>query len=424
MSTNQLYQMSEIVRKEMMPEWSAKDYGVLTDFVEKGEVEMVGERDYRIPVQITPGGRVGHYDPQGGDQGRGTSPTGNTLTQSFYSFRLNFEFNSLQIMATQNKKLAVKNPFTDSIARGMKEMEYLWDKQIHGDGSAKLATSVGYSTSSGVSVYTMDTNFGTQLLRRGQYYNIYDSTAATLKSASSLWVKDMNTQARTVTLSGIVPSGASGDLFYLEGTSGANPSGPRGLKYWINSATSGTTAGINRALESQLISKSVDGTNGLTVETVMALHDRIMNDRAQVSTDIVGITALAQRAYAYSQMTALQMSLIEGEKANVFDRLPKLKGKKFFMWGDVPHWLDIHQDQTTVAYMIPKLFGRARLGTPGFYETPGKSGADARFIQVYGGSGGPANIVFFGFIKNEDLYCIDPGACGLIGSLPLGSLYQ
>ena len=415
--------MSEVVRKEMFPRWYPLDYQVFTDFVNKGEVEMVGERDYRIPVQVTPGGRVGHFDPQGGDQGRGSSSTGNTMIQSFYSFRLNYEFDSLQIKATENKKLAVKNPFTDAIANGYKEMEYLWDKQIHGNGNAQLATSVGYSTGTGVSVYTMDANFQTQLLRRGNFYNIYDSTGNTLKSSAALWVTQINSQLRTVTLSGIVPSGAAGDLFYLEGTSGPNPTGPRGISYWINSATSGITANINRALESQIISKSVDGSNGLTVEAVMALHDRIMNDRAEVG-NLVGLVALAQRAYAYSQMTALQMSLIEGEKANIFDRLPKLKGKKFFMWGDIPHYLDIHQSQTVAQYFIPNLWGRARLGQPGFYETPGKSGPDARFIQIMGGSGGPANSVWFGFQKNEDLYCLDPGAMGIISPLPLGTYYS
>ena len=168
----------------------------------------------------------------------------------------------------------------------------------------------------------------------------------------------------------------------------------------------------------------MSGANGLSVETVMALWDRILMDRGEVP-NLMGLAAPAQRAYAYSQMVAIQMSLISsGDKvAGLYDRLPKLKGKEFFMWGGVPHYVDIHADATTNYYIVPSDFGRARLAPTGFFETPGKSGPDARFIQIYGASGGPAAGVWFGLVKDDDLYCINPGQQGLITSLPLSSLY-
>jgi hypothetical protein len=399
------------------------DFKVLSDFINKGEVEIVGERDYRVPFKKTFGGRMGHYDNQLGDMGRGSSPTGDVMLQSFYSMRLNFEFDQLQIKATTNKKVAVQNPFLQCIADGFKEFELLWDKVIHGNGTAQLAVSNAHSSASGTSVYTMTNAFGTQLLRRGQFYTIYDSTLTTIKSANVLYATQINTQARTLTLSGIVPGAAAGDVICFEGVSGANPAGPRGLKYWNSFATSGTTAGIDRSVENQIVAKSVDGTNGLTTEAVMALYDRILMDRGEVP-NLLGLAAPAQRAYAYSQMMAIQMSLIEGDKANVYDRLPKLKGKQFFMWGGVPHYVDIHQDATVVPYIVPADWGRARLSPTGFFETPGKSGADARFIQLMAASGGPAAGVWFGLTKDDDLYCVNPGEQGLIYNLPLGTFYQ
>ncbi len=424
MASNTLWQQSEKVRTKLFPSWMESDFKVLTDFISKGEVEMVGERDYRIPFKKTFGGRLGHYDPQLGDMGRGSSPTGNVMFQSFYSLRLNFEFDELQIAATENKSTAVQNPFLQCIADGIKEFELLWDKIIHSNGTAQLATAVSFSNATGVTVYTMSNAFGTQLLRIGQFYAVYDSTLTTLKSNGTLWATQIGTQGRTLTLSGIVPSAANTDVIVYEGVSGANPAGPRGLQYWISNATSGATAGINRALENQIIAKSVDGSAGLTTEAVMALYHRILMDRGEVP-NLMGLCAPAQQAFAYSQMIAIQMDLIEGEKAGVYDRLPKLKGKKFFMWGDVPHYVDIHQDATTNAYIVPSDWGRARLGNKptGFYETPGKSGADARFYQLAGASGGPAAGVWFGFVKNEDLYCINPGQQGLINNLPLGTFY-
>lgn len=422
MATNTIWLQSEFVRKKMFPIWGNFDYGVLWDFFAKGEVERVGERDYRIPFEQTPGGRMGHYDPQGGDMGRGSSPTGNVLLQSFFSMRMNYEFDELQIKASENAAVGVKNPFTYCVANGMKYFNTLWDRVIHGNGTAFLATSVGYSAATGVSVYTMSDSFGTQLLSRGQYYAIYDSTGNTLKSSGVFWATQVNTQARTLTFSGIVPNAAAGDLIAFEGVSGPQPAGPRGLAYWISQATSGVTAGIDRSLENQVVAKSVDGSNGLSTEVVLALHDRIFKDRGEVP-DLLGITTVEQRAYAYSQMIAIQMSLIEGEKANIFDRLPKLKGRKFFMWGDVPHYIDAAADARRNYYIKPSDWGRAVLYPDGFYETPGKSGQDARFIQIYGGSGGPAASVFFGFVRNQDLYTINPGEQGVIYSLPISALY-
>lgn len=421
MASNQLFQQSEVVRKKAFPLWMTADFGVLSDFIEKGEVQRVGERDYRIPFQQTFGGIAGHYDPQGGDMGRGSSPTGNVLLQSFYSFRLNFEFDEMQIAATENKDVAIQNPFTKCVAEGMKEMNNIWDQVIHGSGTAFLAQATAFSNTSGATVYTMSNVFGVQLLRRGQLYNVYDSTGNTLKASNVLAVQ-INTQARTLTTNIIIPNAAATDQISFVGVAGAQPAGPRGLGYWLNTAISGITAGVDRSLEYQIIPKSVDGTNGFTVETVMALYHRILSDRGMVP-NLLGICNVAQQAYAYSQMVAIQMPLIEGEKANVFDRLPKLKGKKFFMWGDIPWWIDIRCDSTKAFAIVPSDWGKAVLSPDGFYETPGKSGPDARFIQLMGTSGGPQASVWFCFVRNQDLYCFNPGEQGVITNLPLGSLY-
>jgi len=423
-ATNTLWQQSEKIRQEMFPLWFSQNFNVLTDLIERGEVERVGERDYRIPFQLTFGGRGGHYDPQLGDMGRGSSPTGNVMFQSFYTFRLNFEFDMLQIKATSSKEIAKQNPFLKCVADGARELVLLWDKIIHRNGTAALATTVSFSNASGVTVYTCDNLFGTQLLRRGQYYTIYDPTLTTAKSSGVLWATQINTQARQVTLSGVVPGAATGDIICFEGVSGPQPVGPRGLQYWINPATSGVTAGINRAQEIQIVPKVVDGTNGLNVDAIMALYHRLLMDRGAVAQGIVGCAAPAQQAYVYNQMMALQMNLIEGDKANAFDRLPRLKGKKIFMWGDVTHYVDIHQDQTAVPYIVPSDWGRAQLAPTGFFETPGKSGEDARFIQLYAGSGAPAAGVWFGLTKDEDLYSVNPGEQGLINNLPLAAFYQ
>jgi len=43
LASNTLYQQSEVVRKELFPSWMEMDFKVLSDFINKGEVEIVGE---------------------------------------------------------------------------------------------------------------------------------------------------------------------------------------------------------------------------------------------------------------------------------------------------------------------------------------------------------------------------------------------
>jgi hypothetical protein len=424
MASLTLFQQSEVVRKKQFPIWRTQKFNVLLDFIKKGEVEQIGERDFRIPAETEFGGRAGTYDPQMGDMGRGSMPQGVVMIQSYFPQRLNFEFDKLAIKATTNKSVAIENPFLKCIAKGFQEFMLYRDKWYHGDGTAVLGTAISHSSSSGVSVYTLDGVFGAQLLRRGQYVAVYDSTLATLKSAGVLRITGVSTATPSITLSGVVPSAASTDKICFEGVSGASPAGPRGLAYWISSATSGTTASINRANEPQIISKSVNASsNPYVVEHVMGLYDQILNDRGEVANELLALCAPSQRANAYNNMVAIQNILLDSTTAQAVDRLPSLKGKQAFMYGGVPHYVDIHHDKTKVNMIVPRMFGRAVLAEEDFFQTDGVPGERGRFIQLYGGSGGPAAGTWFGLTCEENPYCVDPGAMGLVSSLPLPAFH-
>lgn len=423
MSTAQLYQQSEVVRKKMAV-WITKPWNVAMDLFEKGEVTEVGERDFRLPARVSNGGRVGTYNPQGGDMGRGTAPSGVVMIATYFPLRLNFEIDHLSIKATRNKNLAIENPFKNSIKEAIPEFMMYRDKFSHGDGTAFLATATATATVGGKTQYTMGTANGVMLLRRGQYLNVYDTTGATLKSANTLYIQQWNPQARTILLSGLVPSPVATDKMAFEGTSGASPAGINGLKYFNSSATSGTTLGINRANENEIIANEVVGSGGLTNEHGMALYHRILTRRGKVADNMVGLCPPAQQAAIWMNVMSLQRIDLGSTSAQAVDRLPKLKGKKSFTWCDMPHMVDIHQDNTRIDYVIPDAWGFARLGEMDFFETPGKSGPDGRFFSLFGGSGGPAAAVWFGLTCEEQLFNSDPGSGGFISTLDLPTLYQ
>jgi len=421
MASLQLWQQSEVIRKGAFPFWGVKKFNVLSDFIKRGEVTNIGERDFRIPFKKTFGGRVGKYDPQFGDMGRGSQMTGDVMIQSYFNLRLNFEMDMLAIKATQHKSIALQDPFKDAVANGFFEFKLYRDKFYHSDGTAVLATATAHSAASGVSIYTLDSEFGAQRLRRGQYVSVYNNALTTQLSANTLYIAYINTQTKVVALSGVVPGAAATDKITFEGVSGAQPTGLRGLYYWINSATSGITAGVDRALEPQIVSKSVDAGGGAMLpEQVMALYHRILNDRGEVANGLLGVSSPAQQASVYKNVMSIQNYDISGTSVQATDRLPALKGKKSFMWGDQPHYVDIHQSKTRNDYIIPDQWGIARLDEEKFFETPGTS---QRFFPLYGGSGAPAAGVWFSITVDEDLYNVDPGAQGVVSNLAIDPLY-
>src|SRR6185369_6936857 len=95
--------------------------------------------------------------------------------------------------------------------------------------------------------YTLDTNVGAMLLRRGQYVTVYNNALTSVLSSSTLFIDQWNPLARTVRLSGLVSGAGADDKICFEGVSGSSPAGIQGTKYFNNSAATGTTLSVNRA---------------------------------------------------------------------------------------------------------------------------------------------------------------------------------
>ena len=416
MATDYLWLQSEVIRKKAFPVWATKKFNVLTDFFKKGEVEKIGERDYRIPFGKYNGGRIGTYNPQMGDMGRGSAMAGGYMTGSYFPLRLAFELDMLTIKATQDSKIALADPFKKAMADGFIEFQKYADKFAHGDGTAKLAVATNHAVVSGKSVYTLNNVIGCKRLVRGMWVTVYETTGNTQRGLFQ--VEAMDITARKVTLSGTVPSAANTDTLWLEGVSGVTPTGIRGLQYWNSYATSGTTAGVDRAVEPEMIANSVNAAGGLIPEHVMALYHRILERRGEVANELLGVISSAQQAAIYSNVMSVQNYDLSKSSAQATDRLPALKGKKSFMYGDVPHYVDIHEDTDRIDYIVPSTWITCRLDEEKFFQLPG---SNQRFFPIAGGSGAPRAGVWVSLTKDEDWATWDPGAQGVVYGLTLPS---
>lgn len=423
MASDTLYQQSEKVSK-LFPKWQDEPWNVALDLITKrGDLETIGERDFRVPFDTIIGGRVGTYNPDMGDMGRGSGPKGNYLISAYFPLRLNFELSHLQLKATRDRSVAKKPILRETMKAAVPEFMQYRDKFFHSDGTAVLATATAHSSGSGVSVYTLDTLFGAKRLRRGQYVTVYNAALTSALSMSTLYITALDTVNRTVTLSGIVPGAGATDKICFEGVSGASPAGYKGLYYWHSTATSGTTGGINRALEPEIVVNNVDGTGGLTPQHMLLAYHRVADRRGEMADDLVGLASFAQHAAAIANVLVIQtMDISKGVPASL-DRLPKNLRARSFELGGVPIYIDRHQQNDRIDIFPPKVWGRTQLDDMHFYEETVGQQEGRRFFELRGGSGAPAAGLWFGLTVDEDFFCSNPGAAVVITNLTVPAGY-
>lgn len=420
MPSDFLWAQSEVVRTKVFPKFYTAKWNMALDLIKRGEVEQIGERDYRIPFELSPGGDFGTYDPNFGDMGRGSAAKGDKFVSSFYNVALRYELPHLADMATEKGRLSVKKVFKDTVKGALPEMMLYLDKTLHSNGTAVLATAISQATVSGATEYTLDTNIGPQLLRRNMPITVYNNALSTQKDTTRRisWI-DFNT--RKIRLTGTVPSAANDDKITFAGVAGSSPAGFKGLDYYISESTSGSTLGITRANEPEIVSSYVNVSSAaITVEHGMFLLHKMLNRRGELADEMVGLAGTAQQAAIYSDLIALQNMDIANSN-RYLDRLPAGLRKKSFVFCTVPHTVDIHQANDRILWLLPSTWGRAVLKDISFFQNPG---SDMRFFPLYGGSGAPAAGVWFAVTCDHDYYCVDPGGQGLLYNVGKPTLYQ
>lgn len=405
MATDYLFQQSEVVRKKL-PQYFGR-FNVASNLIKRGDVERIGERDFRVPFLTQEGGRVGTYNPDGGALGRGTASKGNVLIGTFFSLRLNFELTELAVKATQNSQVAQFNAFKRAMKAALPEFVQYTDKFFHGDGTAVLGTATAQATVGGKTVYTMDTVDGVQRLRRGMPVIAYlNDLSAWRDSGTSNIIEQLDYEARKVYLSRTVASAGSDDKLVFEGVSGASPAGPKGLYYFNNYSTAGSTLGITRADELELVTSNVNAAGVPTHQKGLQLWHKLLKRRGEIPKGLTGLCAPEQQANIYDQV--MSMAYYDLSQGSVkADLIPGADMQ--FKFGGVPMRLDIHQQTDRIDYIIPSSWIRARLDDVGFYEV-----GNQRFFQLYAADGGPAAGLWFGMVLHEDYVCDNPGQQGVI----------
>jgi len=413
----------------------------IAGIIEKqGEVEVLSQKLYRIPVRKFRGGTFGAFDGNAGDMGTGSGMSVDKVTAGFYYSNLAFQMSLQTIDTTATKGQAIVSALEDTLAYAMNEQQVYDDIVFHTNGSGILTNS-GSLYSSAAWNSTFDTmtfaasgdTLGVNRLREGMTVNVYNSTGASKRTTtpSALQIDHIDYTNKVVYFNGTISSGANTDILAITGLSATLTSFSSGWPlsgdsfrhglYYANDATgSNYYLGQLKSAFTQLVPTAINAAGAnISFSHALQAKDGVMQRRDDVVGYMVGIAHMAQRAgvFALGQAVSNWMRTKESEK--MIDLMPSNTDYlDTFDYAGFKTYTDKRQDRSRVDFIVPKNWGRAWLKPTDFYKVGS--------TMIFPGRKSSGNLEasqWFGIVATYDFFCVDPGASAYIYSLAVPSGY-
>lgn len=378
--------------------------------------EIVSNRDMRVPMELRPGGRPGHFDPDGGDLGRGDAGTYDKALVGVAHLKYAVEFTKKGKWGTDSDAKAIRSSVRDSVAKSLASFRRFNDALFMQSGNGVLGTISAISTQT----YTLNSDgFGAKLLQFGQYINVYDSTLATNRTAGGeKYIVGYDLPNKQITVDSAVSGVTVGDKIVVSGVSGASPTSILGVPYHISDASTGTWLGYNRANFPEVRANSVDAaTSALSLNQARLLMNKIGDRLGADNEYLSGMNAWMHPAqdHAHENLAQLYMNIqkeAKDENVNLyFGKQKQLAGastKTSFAW-----------NQFRIDFFNKKAFGRAQMYPMDFY----KSEDGRTMFEIRGASGGIATADIFYYIVGHQLFAYNPAGTGYIKNLTVPAGY-
>lgn len=353
---------------------SAFDYDdMFYGSLEKKPVEVISARDMRSPLRLRPGGKFRHWNPDGGNLGRGSQIQYDKAVIGVQHVEEAFEWTTLTEWSTDDQRKAVLNSFKDGLAKAIDEMRRNVDSICMTDGTGVLGTvttySVGTGTGGGDRLTLTTDGFRARLFRFDQDVNIYNAALSTNRTAGAERTINFHDLAGNVI--DITPSLAGGiatDLVVISGVSATPPVSVFGVKYHHNAASTGTWLGFNRATTPEIRANRVAAGGALALPHARLAINKI-GDRTgmvQRGKKLQAWTHPAQ-AQAYEELTQL---------ATVVNKMPDSGSVNMYYGMDMqlagaPLKQSYSWDRTRIDF-IGDAWGRVEMKPVDFYKREGK----------------------------------------------------
>jgi hypothetical protein len=394
--------------------------------IDRRPAEVVSNRNMRIPLGLRPGGKSGHWDPKGGDLGRGSGPEYDKAVIDVVFLRHAVEFHTLAAWATDDRRKAVLNNFRTLLADSMAEFRRYADSLCQTAGDGVLGTISNVSTGAGVDTYTLASDgFGARLLRYGQDYNVYDSTLATCRvPAAAPTVEPSITyyDGPGKIIKGKEVTGAvATDKIVASGLGTPPPLSIYGVPYHHSDSSVGSWLGFTRSTTPEIRgNRATAGGSALQLHLPRLAMNKIGDRLGMAKMKRLQAWMHPCQVQAYEALGMLVTRINtpgtggEGKGLDLyFGGAMQMAGapvKKHFSW-----------DKKRIDFVDLDIWGRAVMHEAGFYHPPGDP--KTKLWVIRGASGGVAASTIFYLVAAFNLFVKNPVACAYIDALAVPTGY-
>lgn len=380
--------------------------------IENKDVEVVSNRNLRIPLQVFGGGDSGYFGADGSDMGRGTGTVYDVGTLTTIGAKIAVEITKLAEYGTDQSAKAIENATKREVANAMKQFRRDMNTWLQTGGSGVIGTVTAVNSNT---LTLADAPFGARLIRANMTVGIFDSTLATYRGSSLVnSYTDQLGGTQTITLASAPAGTTATDVVVVGGLTTANPVWLYGIPYFHQNGTSGSYLGISRS--QPYTQANVVNANGaaLTLPPLRLAYNAV---RQRVGDD--GMAKLVPhmhpaQAAAYEELAQVISEIDKTVGAQGADLL--FTGKMSIGGNQIKD--DIHADITRIDFVNLDTWGRGETKPIDFYEVGGNT-----VFPTYGTSGGLSSSYLFYIVTLLQFFVDNPAAISSVTNLAVPAGY-
>jgi len=382
--------------------------------IKKRDVEVISNRQMRVPLELRPGGSFQYFNPDGGDLGRGGGPTWDKAVLTAVFVSENIEYTKLTQWSTNNDRKAITNAVRRLTATALDELRRQLDSQLMQSGNGAIGTISVVATAGGVDTYTLGTDgFGARLMRFGQVVQVYNAALTVLRGKGTITLWDV--ENKTIDVTPAVAGAIATDRLVTDGIS-SPLSLPAlfGVPYHHSNASTGTWLGFSRAATPEIRSNRVNGGGSSLSLPLPRLAINKMGNRVGLDN------TFKPKAWLHPAQKQAYEDI--GQAVIMIQKQAKEEGLDMYFdrmqFAGAPDKPSFNWDKTRIDFVTDEVWGRGEILPIGFYTTDGR-----RIFEIRSSSGGVAAADIFYMVNGMQVFVNNPAATAYIDNLSVPAGY-
>jgi hypothetical protein len=379
----------------------------------------VNASDFRQPIRVRPAGTFGTFAPGGGAMGIGHGSDIQQFVQTYFPLKMAFGMNLDVNWNSDGNPQSIVNEFRTTMKDAVPNFQSYADKSLHNITGNQGLVALATNWNAGTSTYTFDPEYAANLLQVGMDVEIFTNNLGVHQTAAVTpdnlpRIASINYDAGTAVIennAGLVH--ANDDYLAFPGV-GAVPTWLNGLKYFVNTATTGLLLGLNKATYPQICPSLVNVAGPIVPQAGWVAKARLKQKRGGSMPKLRGYCHIAQAAAIANLTVAVTMFDRASSEKKILDIMPDID--RPFDYCGVTHKIDMHASKQEIVWLDPSEWQRVYAKDLGFLEEPGSG----RKVFLRRDTGGQiVHGVEFFLTLAENFAVADPGKSSLIYGLTI-----